>query len=682
MQSCGPESMSFNLHQAIRRSSAAVFTAALATLALTACTGITQTKPTTSTPARPTLTIDGTTILITSGTDRMRLDARTLAMTVQRQDAILTISDATTTALGEPTTPSLRDGVISWRYPAAGIDAEAGPDNATGGVVVRFARTAQATVRSLEWPRTGTDETVGSVQYANGSGQNIPIRDSFWNQGKSELPGATFKLAGDLTLPAWGVTAANGTLGAALSTTTDIGTTLAFTSEENLVRATTAHAFTPDTNSYAVTISPTDGSSIAAGVAYRRSLIAADTFVTLDEKIRTNPAVAQLIGAPHAYVWGSGRKSLAIKALQDAGVKQMWLGYDTGGDVPTNSFVDDAQKAGFLVGPYDSWANAQDPATSDAPTSTWPGNLYPDGCVRDTNGDVQPGFGGRGCYLSSTALDQAQHKDKVITDRVTNMTHNGTTSYFLDVDAAGQLFTDSSPDHLQTEIQDRALRLGRMKALTNGDYSDRNKLVVGSETAAAWANPAIAFSHGSSTPIYDGIWAAQKDRETWGAYWPEHRPGFFFKPTEISQSLATAMFSPKYRIPLYEAALHDSVISSDRWEIGIGKLPQVRTERALTSMLYNEPIMHTLDGDNITANADALAKEQAFYSKLQHAAGTKPLTGYQHLTSDGTVQQTQFGNGALTITANYGSKPAHGVPAGCVAATTPNAPVGTYCATQ
>jgi hypothetical protein len=612
----------------------------------------------------------------------MTLDTRTLATRIRSTDgSAMTVSDATPTALGTPSdpAPSTDDdpaGAVHWEYPESGVGATAAPDPVTGGLTVHL---TAGTGTDLAWPRTGTDETVGTVQYANGSGQDIPISDRFWNDPASGLVGAARQFAGDLTLPAWGVTARAGRLGAAFSTRTDIGTALGFASDHGAVSSTATHTFTSDAPTYDLVIAPTDGSPVGAGVAYRRTLRAAGDFVSLRRKIAANPEVRRLVGAPQAYVWGSGRTVAAVEALRDAGVDRMWLGYDADDDAPDHRFVDAASKAGYLVAPYDSWANAQDPSTSDAPTSTWPGTLFPDGCVRDAEGTPETGFGGRGCYLSSTALAAAQQSDHVLDDRVAAMIENGATSYFLDVDAAGQLFADSTPAHPQTPAEDRALRLARMEALAVGTFSDGRPLVLGSESAAAWANPAIAFSHGSSTPVFDGLWAAEQDRATWGAYWPEGRPTFFFGPTEIPKRLATAMFSPEYRIPLYETVLHDSVVSSERWELGIGKLPQVRQERALTAMLYAEPVMHTLDADNIAASADALAAEQWFFRTISETAGVSAMTGYERLTADGSVQRSTFGDAALTVTANFGTSASHGVDAGCVRATTADGATSTYC---
>jgi len=626
----------------------------------------------------PTIRLEGSTVVASTDSFGTTIDTETLAAKVTTASGEwMTVSAPTTTDLGNSTTPTVSaGGEVSWEYPTTGVSATLSPDDATGGVRVLFRGTVG---RDIDWPVTSTDGTVRGVQYANGSGQDIPVRDAFWNAPAAGLTAEPFDFAGDLTLPAWGVTANDDGLGAAFSTSTDIDTRLGFASEAGTLVATSTHDFTDEEPHYEVVVSPTNGNPVGAATAYRQAIIAQSDFVTLDEKITANPVVGNLIGAPHAYVWGTGREVKMIAAMQDADLTGLWIGYDSDGDVPSSDFVAAGTRAGYLVAPYDSWANAQDPATSDTPASTWPG-LYPEGCVQGPDGEQVPGFGGRGCYLSSAALRKAEEDRGVITDRVQALTQNGARSYFLDVDAAGQLFTDTSADHPQTRHEDRAIRLERMRQLTDGTYGGGQRLVVGSESAAAWAASSIAFSHGSSTSVYPDLWAAQADAESWGAYWPKDRPGFFFRPTTLDTDLSRAMFDPVYRIPMYETALHDSVISTDRWELSAEKVPDARFDRTLTALLYNEPLMHTLDAERVAAEADALAAEQAFFAFIQRAAGTKPLTGFQRLTDQGLVQRTAFGGDALVLTANFGAVENYGVAPGCIKAVVKDDDDATFCA--
>ncbi|MGE6737945.1 glycoside hydrolase [Streptomyces sp. NPDC059900] len=363
----------------------------------------------------------------------------------------------------------------------------------------------------------------------------------------------------------------------------------------------------------------------------------------------------------HAYAWGDARTAKGVNELHKLGVSRLWIGYDADEQPMDEQAVRAAKQHGYLVGPYDSYANGQPAASADNPSSKWPGSVYPDFCVRNWKGEIKEGFGGRGCYLSSQAFEQAEPGKHYLDDRAKKMTANGADSYFLDVDAAGELFSDSSKDHRMNKKQDRANRLARMRKLASDD-----KFVLGSESSGAWAAPVLAFNHGGQTPVADGLWQLENDKEKWGGYAPQGEPAIFFKQVKLPSALAKAMYDPRYHVPLYETALHGSVINTDRWEMPYNKLPDQKTDRALMSALYNTPLNFTLGGKSLTSTGKEMAALQRYFAPLHKAVGTERMTGYQRLTGDGTVQRSQFGDGELTVTANFGKQQYGSLPGGCV----------------
>gem|GEM_PF-502960 len=616
------------------------------------------------------VTPSGVSVVVTSGV--VEFDTATLGVRMTRKGASEIIaSEPSSTSLGPPAEVTVTASSALWEYPESGVKVALRTTNAGAGVEASISTDR---LTSLQWPVSSRDASVRSLEYANGNGQTIPIRDVFWNSDASGLPGSAKDVAGSLTVPAWGVTGSAAQTGAAFYTPTDIGTTLSFTSHDNVLSVSATHLFdsAADTGVYTVVFTPTDGAPTAAALPYRSYLQENGSLATLQEKIASNPETTKLLGAFHAYVAGDGRSVGAIDALKELGIDRMWLGYDASGTRPGADFVAAASQAGYLVAPYDTWANAQDPATADTPASRWPGSLWPDGCVHKADGAPVRGFGNRGCYLSSRALEQAQQARGVLTQRVADFTSNGATSYFLDVDAVGQFFRDFSPAHPQTEAQDRMIRLARMTKLADGSFSGGQKLVLGSESAAAWSNGPLSYSHGSSTSVTDDLWKAQRDKEAWGGFWPDARPPVFFKPVTLSADIATAMFSPKYQVPLYEAVLHDSVISTDRWELSYEKFPALKRDRALTAMLYNTPLNYVLDRRAIQEHGAEMVRLNDFFTVLQNAAGTLPMTDFTTVGPDRMVQQSVFGNGALTVRANFGTAPWDTLQPGCVRAEVPN----------
>ncbi|MGA4848530.1 glycoside hydrolase [Streptomyces sp. G5(2025)] len=634
-----------------RRRPGGRFLAASAALALAAAGATAHTFTADAEPAyghRVELALDGGTASV---------DTATLAVRAHTRDGRdLTLSEAAGTDLGRPG-PVTRTGKerARWSYPERGIDVTARTDHGRLALRLRAHRDT-----AVSWPVTGTDATASALQLPRGEGLDIPVGDSFWTTGKGGLAGTAVDVGADLTLPLWGYSLGKRT-GVSYLTPTDIGTTLGFTAPGGRLRATAEHTFDggDGTRDYSVTFALTDGNPVAPAADYRSYLAERGRLGSLKRKIAKNPATGRLLGAFHAYTWGDARKAPAVEQLRKLGVDRMWLGYD-GEPYPDKDAVSAAQKAGYLTGPYDSFANGQDPKTADAPNAIWPGTVYPDFCVRDAKGSPETGFGGRGCYLSSQAFEQAEKKHHYLADRTRSMVANGADSYFLDVDATGELFRDHGKGHRMTKAQDRANRLARMRRIAD------TGLVLGSETAQAWANKALAFDHGGATPVADGMWKLQKDREKWGGYYPETAPGVFFKPVDLPADLAKAMYDPRYRAPLYETALHGSLVNTERWELSYEKLPAQKTTRALLAMLYNTPLNYVLDGPSLKKHGAELAALQKYFSPLHKAAGAEQLTSFRQLTKDRTVQRTVFGKGALTVTANFGTTAYKGLPGGCV----------------
>ncbi|MGA4949859.1 glycoside hydrolase [Streptomyces lydicamycinicus] len=585
------------------------------------------------------------------------IDTASLAVSARTASGrALVLSGPAGGGLGKPGPVTRTARGARWSYPDKGLEVTAGSERGRLRIKLRADRDG-----SVSWPVTGTDRAASAVQIPRGEGLDIPVKDAFWNAGpeKGGLAGSTVDMGEGLALPLWGYSM--GSAGVSYLTPTDLGTSLRFASTGGRLRTTAAHAFDAGegTRDYEVSFALTDGNPVAPAADYRSYLAQRGKLGSLRRKIRQNPANGKLLGAFHAYVWGDARTASRVAGLKRLGVDRMWLGYDAGPDPMNAAAVRAAKKAGYLVGPYDTFANGQDPKSADSPTSAWPGRVYPDFCIRKADGTPETGFGNRGCYLSSRAFEKAEPRKHYLADRTRSMVANGADSYFLDVDATGEVFRDHGKGHEMTKAGDRAMRLARMRRLSEN-------LVLGSESAQPWANQVLAYDHGSGTPAADGLWKLERDRKTWGGYFPEKAPGAFFKPVKLPAELATAMYDPKYRVPLYETALHGSLVNAERWELSYEKLPEQKTTRALLAMLYNTPLNYALDGPTLEKKGAEMAALQKYFSPLHRAAGTEQLTSFRWLTGDRSVQRTVFGDGTLTVTANFGSRAHDGLPGGCV----------------
>jgi len=540
----------------------------------------------------------------------------------------------------------------TWKIPSAHLTTEF---TVRGNRLhVRF---TSASEQSLDWPRTGDDGPMAALILPEGEGLFIPRRDPAWRE---RLRDHCFSASGQLSMPFWSYQIEGRTF--TYQVLSDIRTDLCLEERDGRLVAFGRHSFLDRDQRpvYELEMWTGGASPIAPAIEYREELVRTGKFVTLADKIRINPEVAKLLGAVHMYVWGTGRTPEFIDDLQHSGIHRAWIGYDQDERTHTAlvgaAYVAAARRAGYLVGPYDTFSNAQDPVTGEDSVSMWPGDLYPAGCIRDKHLKPLHGFAGRGCELSSEALRRAEATLKPMESRVDQRLRDKPNSYFLDVDAFGDLYDDYAPAHPMTPFRDRLNRLERMQMIR------ARGLVLGSEEGAGWSVPAIDFAHGAFSVQNAVLWGKKKE---FGAWWPPERPQIFFKTVDVNQEFIRVKYDPAYRLPLYEAAYHDAIVATDRWDVPMAKFPELSKTRQLLELLYGVPSMWAMDRKQLKDSGAALTKLTAFFEPLHRRTGAQPLTDFKWLTNDRLAQQTTFGNEAV-VTANFGSAAFAELKPGCI----------------
>jgi Glycosyl hydrolases related to GH101 family, GH129 len=526
---------------------------------------------------------------------------------------------------------------------------------------VRF---ATAREQKFTWPVSGRDPAMSALIYPDGEGLDLPLDDAFWSERLKD--GRCLDAYGGLSMPFWSYQLDGSTI--TFLAESDLETQLCMAAAGGRLSTRAVHDFRQRDGfpPYEIEIWPGGASPISPAIEYRQWLIEHGEYVPLSEKIAQNPQVAKLLGAIHAYVFGDGRTLEFLKELNALGVDRAWLGYDQDPRqhpyLVDRPYIVEAEKLGFLIGPYDEFQNIQDPQSADTITSVWGEELWKNGCIINPQGQRLAGFAGRGCALSSQALKLAEPRRHYMANRIEANIHTGINSYFLDDDAFGELYDDYSTRHPMTIRQDRLNRLERMKYI-----SQTKKLVLGSEGGVGWSVPAIAFAHGTEAVFNDVLWALQKDKKVYGGWWPPERPAIFFKQVAAGPGFATAKYDPVYRLPLYQAVFHGSVISTDRWDVPLTKFPQWVQTRTLLELLYDVPSMWSLDLRELRENKEMLSSLYQFFSPIHRQAGGAVLSDFSWLTSDRKVQRTRFEND-LELTANFGQTPYQSVPPLCIEA--------------
>jgi hypothetical protein len=194
-------------------------------------------------------------------------------------------------------------------------------------------------------------------------------------------------------------------------------------------------------------------------------------------------------------------------------------------------------------------------------------------------------------------------------------------------------------------------RLGRMAWIR-----DTYGLVVGSEGGAAYAAPVIHFAHGMMTPVIGwGDPDLQKDKESQyylGAYWPPDGPAVFVKQVPLKEKYRTLYFDPRFRLPLYQTVFHDSLVATHHWSSGSLKFKDQVVTVELLELLYNVPPLYHLNLREFEQHGDRIRAHYAFFSPLHRELALRPMTEFEWLNPDRTVQRTGFAD-EVEMVANF-----------------------------
>lgn len=519
--------------------------------------------------------------------------------------------------------------------------------------------------QTFQWPVAGLTPEAKALVLPDGEGLYIPNHDAFWQKEFNKHPKYSNL---SLSIPFWAIEYTDENFVNYIWSDHDVDTDAKVREKSTQLYLVNEHHFLKRSHfpEYTLLIHLAGNSPISPALDYRNLLINENKFVSLKQKILENADVNKLLGAFHIWVWGNGKSLIMLDELEKLGIKHALINYDASPVLDSTNIEKDyirkAESLGYLIGPYDSFDNAQNPKTSDSITSTWSNHLWPEACIRNPNGSLLIGFANRGCYLSSEALRLRESKQKNIANQIEKMLNNGDNTLFLDCDAAYPLYDDYSKHHPMTREQDLNNRLERMRFIGSGQ-----KIVLGSETGLAWANSTIAYNNGAFLAFPAAFWPALQDKKHFGVWWPNSAPKVLFQAYDAPAEFINASYNPCYRLPLYEAVFHDSVMSTDRWELNELKIPAIRKTKALLQNLYNVPPIWVLDQKTLQKNKKYFVDYYNFFSPLHQMTGIEALTTFDWLTDDHLVQQTQFGN-RLILTANFSDRSYEDIQPHCIRA--------------
>ncbi len=347
--------------------------------------------------------------------------------------------------------------------------------------------------------------------------------------------------------------------------------------------------------------------------------------------------------------WGNGTSPKMIQQLVAAGFDRLWLGSDGwNGFIDRPETVAAAKRAGYLIGPYDSYHSIHRPNEPDTWETTQFGpGLYESGAIVNADGSKRRGFKQKGFLLSPDAARPFVER------RVSGlMAAFHANSWFIDCDGFGDYFDDYSDKHPATQQSDLQSRMARMAWIR-----DTYGTVIGTEGCSAGVAPAVHFAHGVMTPVIgwgDADLSNKQSKYYLGAYYPPEEPQVFFKPVPVKEEYRYIYFEPRFRLPLFQTVFHDSVIATHHWSFASLKAKDQAKTVELLELLYQVPPLYHLNVQEFQKRKAQIKRHYEFFSPLHRETALLPMTGFQWLTPDGTVQRTSFGD-QLELVANFGS---------------------------
>ncbi|HEX7813551.1 glycoside hydrolase, partial [Dyella sp.] len=353
--------------------------------------------------------------------------------------------------------------------------------------------------------------------------------------------------------------------------------------------------------------------------------------------------------------WGGGVSTRTFQSLQKAGLTRLWVGLGEGweGGLWHPQAVAQAVSAGYLVAPYDSYETAL--KTGDNPdwaTAHLGEKAYRDCAIEKADATLTSGFDGAGHYVDPRCVRP------VLEARIRAL-HEAVpfNSWFLDAYGASMVFDSYRPQASMTERQNAQGNIASMRWL-----GESLRLVAGTEDGNAATASGYLFAHGMQTPVFgwgdpdmgNGVKKPCRSVYCLGGWYPSEQPTMFFKKVPVKELYRSVYFDPSYRLPLYQAVFHDSIVTTHHWSFDNLKLSNVHVENELAQLLYNVPPLYHLSADTLAQRLPAMKRQDAFFQPLHRVLATQAMTDFAWLSDDRLLQRTRFGDGTYLV-ANFSS---------------------------
>ncbi len=384
------------------------------------------------------------------------------------------------------------------------------------------------------------------------------------------------------------------------------------------------------------------GGYVALAKRYRACALGQGLLVPLSEKVRKNPNLARLFGAPD--VWGDASLRFAREA-KAAGVDKMLI---HGRAAPDDMKA--INDMGYLTSEYDNYTDVLPLGTNATPSSSR--DRIPESVVLKADGQRMTAwltFDKKQQYMKRCPALWVDSARQVVPKLL------GTHPYlgrFVDVTTAEDLYECYDPNHLLTRGQKRQCGVDLLAFMRS------QSLVVGGEHGIWWGVPQQDYIEGMMSGGY-ASWPAghllHPKTKTDAFTGPE---GHAYGPWENYERWGIGHAS---RVPLWELVFHDCVVSTWYWgdasDFLLQAAPEVTPKKDAFNILYGTiPLLWANAEGSWSKHRDVFLRTYRNTCKLHEAVACAELLSHEWLTPDRAVQRTRFSDGTEVVV-NFGEQP-------------------------
>lgn len=523
--------------------------------------------------------------------------------------------------------------------------------NAQSGLEITLSAKKNAAMKELRYPAAfRTDSKDYYLLYTDGEGMLLPVDDTDYPLGG----GGTYYCGGGLSMAWMGVTDKQFQSGymAILETPFDAGLHT-IRQADGLISFTPAWQSSLEAFGYdrKITYHFFDkGGYVAQCKTYRDYIWPKNNVRTLKERAARMPAIDKMMGAPHIYVWDTGREVAFARDMKAAGIEKaliLWNGNHT--PYPEVGYDNKLKELGYGTGGYELFSDLHKRDTAwyefdwNGPLrhrlTVYPGMFNELAARKKDGGTYSNQFGTYIC--PSTIRPQIERR---ISARAKEYPHE---CYFLDVYQANGLYECYSKDHPVTREGYAREIIKNYKYIedTFGQY-------MGGEWGADFAAGHSIFVHGMMTLQRTWFGSDINKQGTiyyYGNWRNNSRPSIMLGSRTAPDTYLKFSINEAIRVPLYELVYHDAVVTSWRWEDGNHHNPEIWWKKDLFNILYGSAPLWSIDRSRWQEYEKSFIESYNRVCPWLQKVGYDEMLRHAFITPDGKIQMSEFSSGNSVV---------------------------------